>query len=95
MFCCSFQFALESIKGLAKVPCRKGGDARKWTYELINTPLSDLLDLLCGGYKSVAICEKKEPRIMKLITSPVKKGFNSTAEKFLPRLLAGIDKIAT
>lgn len=95
MFCCSFTHGLESIYKLPQLSCKAGHDIRKFVFDRINSIVADILDLICGGHKDVATCNQKEPEMMKLITSPLKKDFAKKTDQFLPHVIDGIDKITT
>lgn len=96
MFCCAFAEIIEKVEIKVESPkCSNPGIVpSKFLVERTRSVVDDIFDLICGPYKTVAVCEEKVPQNMTSLRKAVDLDFDSAKGVFLPNVLKAINKLA-
>lgn len=94
-FCCAFEVNLRDL-GAMKSPNCKGGsiDLRVFMTSQVSSVVGDILDLMCGPFKSVQQCENKAAKIMKIVNSPLPSDFDADQKPFLASVLKAFSRLS-
>lgn len=95
MFCCSFAVNLADVRKLQVPVCKNRSiDLRDFIHDQVSSVVSDILDLMCGSYKSVKNCETKAPKAMSIITNDVSPDFDPDETPFVLTILKAFSRLS-
>lgn len=88
MFCCSFAVNLQGVRQLQVPVCKNGSiDLRDFIHNQVSSVVSDILDLMCGSFKTIQACEEKVPQSMAIITHKLEPDFDPDQTPFVGTIL--------
>ncbi|XP_074601276.1 uncharacterized protein LOC141855231 isoform X2 [Brevipalpus obovatus] len=96
MFCCAFAEIIERVEVKIESPkCSNPGIVpSRFLVERLRSVVDDIFDLICGPYKTVAICEEKVPKNMTSLRRAALSDSDTAHGVFLPNVLKAINNLA-
>lgn len=94
-FCCSVTTLLHDIYHLKPAKCKDPSlNVSKYIGDMVSLAVSDVVDLMCGTYRSYTVCQEKAPKILKYLKENANDSIDLRKASFVKRVLKVVEKMA-